>query len=193
MSRKNHKKEIIQSAIDIVNEKNYEKLNMRAVAKRTGIKAASIYNHFGNKEEIIYHIILEGRLLLSKRIQQELDKHENVRDKILAYFDAFVDFGFSNKEFYKIMFMNSYPARALEAVKQDIAREIEPGLKTLAALIKDYAGIKSDEAMITAEAFFHITHGHISLSILERADFLFDVQKDRDKIKEIIINYLNSL
>lgn len=48
---------IIKIASDIVQEKGLSKLNMREVAKRSGLSVGSIYNICGDKEELIKEII----------------------------------------------------------------------------------------------------------------------------------------
>lgn len=193
MARKNNKNEIIESAKKILSEQGYQKLKMRAVAKGAGIKAASIYNHFKEKEELIYELIFQGRVALASQIGKEIDSRETAIEKIGAFFDEYVKFGFANPEYYKIMFMNSYPESALERIKNEVAREIEPGLKTLASLITDCAKISYDDGLVLAESFFHMVHGHVSLSILQRADFLFNVAATQAKIKEIIVEHLQIL
>jgi len=67
MSRKSYRQEIIESSKKILSEKGYEFLNMRNIANGAGIKAASIYNHFKSKDEIIFQLIYDGRLILSKK------------------------------------------------------------------------------------------------------------------------------
>ncbi len=193
MPKKNYRSEIIESAKKLIAKNGYEKLNMRSIAKGAGVKAASIYNHFKTKDEMIYILIFDGRVKLAELLRKKINKAQTIEDKILAYYDGFIEFGFENREFYKIMFMNSYPAEAMRNVKNEIAREIEPGLNTLSGFIQEYTGLSSESSMVLAESFFHITHGHISLSIIDRADFLFDVKKVRKQIKEIIFHYLDNV
>lgn len=190
MPKKNYKDEIIRAAKMELAEKGYANLNMRAIANIAGIKAASIYNHFATKDEIIFHLILEGRLMLAKTISDMINSTDDLNEKILAYFDAFIKFGFENKEFYIIMFMQEYPKDAMSKVKEKIAREIEPGLHTLAKLLENFTSLNLNESLVLAESFFHILHGHISLCILNRDDFLFDKIQTQNKIREIILNYL---
>ncbi len=192
MPKKNYKLEIIEAAKKELAEKGYVNLNLRSIASLAGIKAASIYNHFSNKDEIIYHLILEGRLMLAHSISKELDIAEGLKGKIEAYFDSFIKFGFENREYYIIMFMQEYPKEAMEKVKEKIAREIEPGLKTLAKFIEEYTGRCFTESLVLAESFFHILHGHISLCILNREDFLFDKVGTKNKIKDIVFLYLEN-
>jgi hypothetical protein len=52
------KLEIIAIASALFKEKGYSAVTMRDIAKAMGIKAASLYNHIKNKEEILTFIII---------------------------------------------------------------------------------------------------------------------------------------
>ena len=47
------KETIINETLTLFSEKGFEGVSMRDIAAAVGIKAASIYNHFKNKEEIL--------------------------------------------------------------------------------------------------------------------------------------------
>jgi len=44
---------IVQGALDVLNEQGFDGLTMRALADRLGIKAASLYNHINDKDELL--------------------------------------------------------------------------------------------------------------------------------------------
>src|SRR6516164_3305006 len=44
---------IVQGALDVLEEQGYDGLTMRALADRLGIKAASLYNHINDKDELL--------------------------------------------------------------------------------------------------------------------------------------------
>jgi AcrR family transcriptional regulator len=51
-----NREKILKVSIDLFSEKGYEAVTLREIASQVGIKAASIYNHFHNKEEILEEI-----------------------------------------------------------------------------------------------------------------------------------------
>ena len=55
----NTREAIILSALSLFSERGYEGVSMRDIAGAVGIKAASIYNHFINKEDVFDTIIDE--------------------------------------------------------------------------------------------------------------------------------------
>lgn len=50
--------EIVTAAAKFFAESGYHTVGMRDVAEAVGIRGASLYNHFGSKEEILYQIAL---------------------------------------------------------------------------------------------------------------------------------------
>lgn len=51
---------IYRASIDLFAEKGYAATSMRAIAAAVGIEAASVYNHFAGKEEILFSIIMQS-------------------------------------------------------------------------------------------------------------------------------------
>ncbi len=68
------KKQILESAYLLFVEKGYRGSSMRDIAKHAGIKAASIYNHFENKEQIFGAVFIERHPIF--RILEILDNIE---------------------------------------------------------------------------------------------------------------------
>lgn len=58
---------ILNSTIELLLSKGYENVSMRDIAKFTGIKASSIYNHFQSKEQIIDEVLVIFRSQLAQR------------------------------------------------------------------------------------------------------------------------------
>ncbi len=67
MSGLSTKERIVRTAIDLFAEKGYESASMREIARGTGIKASSIYNHFSSKEEILLVLLDIFRDLIEKQ------------------------------------------------------------------------------------------------------------------------------
>jgi TetR/AcrR family transcriptional regulator, biofilm operon repressor len=62
----NTKETILYQALTLFSDRGYEGVTMRDIAGAVGIKAASLYNHFKNKEDIFNSIIDE----MSKRYEE---------------------------------------------------------------------------------------------------------------------------
>lgn len=51
------KVEIVQAAESLFSERGYDATSMRDIADRVGVKAASLYSHITNKQELLYIIV----------------------------------------------------------------------------------------------------------------------------------------
>lgn len=69
------REKILNSTIELLLSKGYENVSMREIAKSTGIKASSIYNHFQSKEQIIDEIlVIFGNQLAQRKVNEyEID------------------------------------------------------------------------------------------------------------------------
>ena len=93
---------ILDVALELFNEKGYEKTSLREIADRLGVTKAALYYHFERKEEILLELHLRlhdvGRDLLDQI--DTLDEHQIVAawpglidqfiDKMLANRDLFL-------------------------------------------------------------------------------------------------------
>lgn len=68
-----NKEKILYSAIELFSQKGYSCVSMREIAGTVGIKAASIYNHYTNKEAILEEIMLFFRQQLHKQVYPSFD------------------------------------------------------------------------------------------------------------------------
>lgn len=48
---------IMETALDLFAESNYEATSMREIANAVGVKPASLYNHYSSKEDIVWMIV----------------------------------------------------------------------------------------------------------------------------------------
>ena len=66
------KETIIQEAKDEIMETGYEQFSLRGLARRLGIKTASLYNHIENYNELREGVIILVLKEMTAMIQQEI-------------------------------------------------------------------------------------------------------------------------
>lgn len=71
----NTKDIIFKSAIDLFSKHGYIGTSVRKIAKQSGIKESSIYNHYKNKKEIL-DSILSYQIDEFKKIEKRLDEYK---------------------------------------------------------------------------------------------------------------------
>jgi AcrR family transcriptional regulator len=76
------KEQIINKAIDLFYHKGFARASIRDLAKSVKVTNAAIYNHFKNKDQILYTIIERLGTRYSERMENVLSKHEKPLDRL---------------------------------------------------------------------------------------------------------------
>ena len=71
------KAEIIEKATDLFYEHGFVKASIRDIVKAVGITNSTVYIHFKNKDEILYHIIENIGSALLNEIKVAMEAHED--------------------------------------------------------------------------------------------------------------------
>lgn len=66
----NRKEEIRAAAAELFRKKGYGATSMRDIADSVGIKAASIYNHFKGKQELLQDLLMQPAALYTEEMQR---------------------------------------------------------------------------------------------------------------------------
>ena len=95
---------ILATAWQMVKEEGWQSLSIRRIADAIEYSVPVIYDHFENKEAILFEFAKEGFQLLAKRIEEAKAKTKDPAEqlKLIAY--AYWDFAVKHKEHYKLMY-----------------------------------------------------------------------------------------
>ncbi|MBW1901405.1 MAG: TetR family transcriptional regulator [Deltaproteobacteria bacterium] len=97
MKGKGTKEKIIEEAIELFYEHGFTKASTRQLVGKVGMTSSAIYNHFSNKEEILFNIIKNAgdKVLasLNKAIEKYDDPVECLRQMISSMLYLFSDGG----------------------------------------------------------------------------------------------------
>src|SRR6266550_3197572 len=75
---------ILNSALDLLRDRGYERTTMRAIAKKAGVSLGNAYHYFGSKDHLIqafYHSTHEDHLRVSL---PALRKESSMRARLLS-------------------------------------------------------------------------------------------------------------
>lgn len=131
---------IYDAAVDLFAEKGYAATSMRAIASRTGIEAASLYNHFSSKEELLYTIILHSTEEAIRFIEDNVARAgDSPADRLKAATKAHVMFHCRNRKTAHIGWSDLHSLQSERFLKvtavrdryeEIFRREILAGIKT---------------------------------------------------------------
>ena len=95
---------ILGTALQMVKDDGWQSLSLRKIADAIEYSVPVIYDHFDNKEAILFEFAKEGFGILGKKIENAKAKNEDPAEqlKLVAY--AYWDFAFKYREHYQLMY-----------------------------------------------------------------------------------------
>lgn len=175
---------IINAAIDVFSNGNFEKATMRSIAEKAGVPTTSIYNYFKNKDDLYITLI---RLIVD-RTNRELNVHllgiNDIKNKIrilakyqLGYFEANPNIAYLVFASTNISYWYQH-SKALEKARQSSA--------ILIKIIEEGKNRKEIRADINSHVIVHMFFGALramviswlysrqTYSLSDMADYLAD-------------------
>ena len=188
--------QIIEAARALFSEGGLERVSMRNIARHVGITQAAIYQHFEDKDAILFAVAERFFVQLIDR----KTKYDNPAlppvDRLRLAMRNYVENGLANPEEYRLLFMTDAPGLRRHApanlIKQEGAGDasgIQPSrgqiayshLQELVRELVENGHIRKGDPETIAESIWAAGHGTVSLLIthvdfLWRADQLIDTQ-----------------
>jgi AcrR family transcriptional regulator len=171
--RKARQKETLRQAIldaarDILLNEGYQAFSMRRIASRIEYTPTTIYLHFKDKTDLLFHLCEEVYERVEEILESAvLELHEPMV-RLRATMVAYVEFGLSDPDRYRIAFMTNISPNV------DTAGFLKPGSpgmhvyelvrRRLRDVLDEVSHYPADEETIT-QALWASAHGLISLLI----------------------------
>ncbi|MFD2466457.1 TetR/AcrR family transcriptional regulator [Amycolatopsis silviterrae] len=149
------REEIVRAATEILAEGGGEdSVTLRAVARRIGIAAPSIYRHFADRDQILLAVVQEAFAELKDRIETELAKSDRPDERLRAICTTYLGFAL---ERYRIL--NASRTAEMAPVAEPIGQDVF-GLLVQAVQDCADAGLsRSTSAFSDATALWVGLHG----------------------------------
>ncbi|MEP7259365.1 MAG: TetR/AcrR family transcriptional regulator [Flavitalea sp.] len=166
---------ILSTAWKIVKEEGWQSLSIRKIADAIEYSIPVIYDHFANKESILFEIGKDGFRLLSKKVKKASEKHDNAPDQIRSMADAYWNFAFKNKEYYQLMFGLGMPCC------EEKCMEEKSGFRNLLMEpineMIEKSGKKEINACLKYHTLWSVMHGLISIIMMSSSDLTNELNK----------------
>lgn len=158
--------EILEAAERIFVEHGYDGATIRKIADAVGLSSTALYMHFADKSEILYEICRSALTRLKTSLDEIIAGPGSFRDRLRALMNAYIDFGLSNPNAYRLIYMT----RPEEAAAGAQTAAIEVGgeaLRALETFVETGAreGRLTVEPRVAAQALWASAHGVVSLMI----------------------------
>ena len=168
-----HKEEVKASVLKvawtIVEKEGWQALSIRKIADAIEYSIPVIYDHFENKEAILYEFTVRGFRKLNEELRTAKSQFPNPGRQLEAMAYAYWRFAFNNKEYYQLMYGLGMPS--CETVQKI------PELSTLSELIlssiNDLIALEKArevDAYLKLHTFWSMLHGLISINMMGAQD-----------------------
>lgn len=84
---------IIDAALELLAEGGYAALSISAICKRSGVSAASLYHHFGDKAGLLTAMIEESMRATARRFVEAASAQDRLLERVQAFFDVTREIG----------------------------------------------------------------------------------------------------
>ena len=146
--------DVIGAAIEMIESEGLHNFSLRELAGRLHIKAASLYNHIRNMDELYTEI---GYYVISelKKVQLDAIAGKQRAEAVKALADAYYRFGKERPELYKVIL--SLPMVKNDAIHRAGFDIVEPIMSAMAGY-----RLTREQMMHLQRVFRSIMHGFIS-------------------------------
>lgn len=167
---------ILSTAWKMVKEDGWQSLSIRRIADAIEYSVPVIYDHFENKEAILFEFGKEGFRLLSKKIQQAKQKHKDPAEQLKAIADAYWNFAYRNKEHYQFMYGLGMAGCEIDKCFPERVAFRDLVMEPITAIISKSKN-SGVNPCLKYYTFWSILHGLISIKRMRNANVTDEVNK----------------
>lgn len=81
------RRRVLDAALEILAESGPDFLNLRAIAERTGMAVASLYNYFADKDELVAQLAIQGFEQLERSVSETQPDNTGCYHHVAAHLD----------------------------------------------------------------------------------------------------------
>jgi AcrR family transcriptional regulator len=153
---------ILATAWQMVKDEGWQSLSIRKIAGAVDYSIPVIYDHFENKEAIVFEFARQGFQMLSRNIEKAIENTRNPEQQIKAIADAYWNFALKHKEYYQLMYGMGMQGCEIEKCFPERANFRKMVMSPINALIAKSKN-PDDDPFLKYFTFWSILHGLISI------------------------------
>jgi AcrR family transcriptional regulator len=121
---------IVETGLKLFSEIGYEGASMRQIASLVGIQAASLYNHFPSKEELLWFIVEDALARIRGYQRKAFTEEETTVDRLRAFVRLHVQFHAEHSQMARVVNNNTVSlSPAHYSITAQRREEFEHGLR----------------------------------------------------------------
>jgi len=159
------REEILEAARKIVQDRGFEGLAMRPLARAVGVTAPTLYDYFPSKEAVVGALFLQGIALLHEAFDgAEVASAPGVA-RLQAIFNAYRAFGITHPDLYQLMFGRIDPSFKPDETAIERAGTIPQRACRAVSDAMELGEIRPGDVDQVMNAIWVMAHGHVMLEI----------------------------
>jgi AcrR family transcriptional regulator len=167
---------ILSTAWNMVQAEGWQSLSIRKIAEAIEYSAPVIYDHFENKEAILFEFSREGFRLLAQQIAKAREGYPNPEDQIRSMADAYWNFAFTHKAHYQLMFSIGMAGCETEKCLPEKTEFRNQMMEPIEALI-GYNGASGTNLCLKYHTLWSVMHGLVSIKMMNNSDVSEELNK----------------
>lgn len=160
---------ILDTAWKMVKAEGWQSLSIRKIADAIEYSVPVIYDHFKNKEAILFEFAKEGFRLLTAKMKTAKEAVSTAEEKIKAMADAYWDFAFRNKEHYQLMFSLGMAGCEMEVCMPEKAAFRNQLLEPINSLLQNQTN-SGVNPCLKYHSLWSVMHGLVSIKMMNNSD-----------------------
>jgi AcrR family transcriptional regulator len=181
------KREILTAARDLFVQDGYENVSMRRIAEKIDYSPTTVYLHFVDKADLLFHICEETFAKLVAQGDKLLAQKMDPLAKLKMFGHTYIEFGLKHADHYKLTFMVQHePDELEERFEKSMAHRAFEILRLCVQECIAKGVFRRIDLSQTSQALWAGVHGITSL-LIARPDFPWT---DRDQTIDLLIDSL---
>ncbi|MEO6286494.1 MAG: TetR/AcrR family transcriptional regulator [Dyadobacter sp.] len=167
--KENMRTNILSVALQLVKDEGWQSLSIRKIADAIEYSVPVIYDHFENKEAILFELSLDGFRLLERTLEKNKKKYPDPTDRLRAHAESYWSFAFKNPEYYQLMYGLGMPCSGVGKIKPEFNCFRNFIGEAIEGIVKEKKS-SDDETCFKIYAFWSVLHGLISIVMMRCSD-----------------------
>lgn len=95
---------LIRAAEEVFSKYGFEKATVDEIVSVANVGKGTMYNYFKNKELLFYRLVYDKNSIFVTNLKTACSNKERLYDRLLSYFEVFVEFYYINSAIWQILF-----------------------------------------------------------------------------------------
>jgi AcrR family transcriptional regulator len=167
--KENMRTNIMSVALQLVKDEGWQSLSIRKIADAIEYSVPVIYDHFQNKEDILFELSLDGFRLLQRTLEKNKRKYPDPVERLKAYADVYWNFAFKNREYYQLMYGLGMPCSGSGKIKPEFNCFRDHIGEAIEEIVKNKDKVDA-ETCFKIHALWSVIHGLVAIVMMRCSD-----------------------